>query len=43
MQFAFSEEQLELRAAVRQVLAAECTTSALRAYDEASSAQIAPG
>jgi alkylation response protein AidB-like acyl-CoA dehydrogenase len=36
MQFAFSEEQLELRAAVRQVLAAECTTAELRAYDEGS-------
>jgi alkylation response protein AidB-like acyl-CoA dehydrogenase len=36
MQFAFSEEQLELRAAVRQVLTAECTTSSLRTFDEAA-------
>jgi alkylation response protein AidB-like acyl-CoA dehydrogenase len=36
MQFGFSEEQLELRAAVRQVLDAHCSTSALRAFDEAT-------
>jgi alkylation response protein AidB-like acyl-CoA dehydrogenase len=35
MRFAFSDEQLEFRDAVRQVLAKECTTDHLRAaYDE---------
>jgi alkylation response protein AidB-like acyl-CoA dehydrogenase len=36
MDFAFSEEQVELRRAVRQVLDAECPVAALRAFDAAS-------
>ena len=39
MQFAFSEDQIALRDAVRGVLDNECPTDALRAYDAASPAQ----
>jgi alkylation response protein AidB-like acyl-CoA dehydrogenase len=39
MDFAFSDEQDELRQAVHQVLAAECPVAALRAFDAASSEQ----
>ncbi|HWE67646.1 MAG TPA: acyl-CoA dehydrogenase family protein [Acidimicrobiales bacterium] len=35
MDFSFSDEQVELRQAVRQVLDAECPVSALRAFDAA--------
>jgi alkylation response protein AidB-like acyl-CoA dehydrogenase len=41
MDFAFSEDQLELRAAVRRVLDAECPVAALRAHDAAPPAQRA--
>ena len=34
MRFAFTEQQLELRAAVRQVLERECTVGDLRAVTE---------
>jgi alkylation response protein AidB-like acyl-CoA dehydrogenase len=39
MQFSFSQEQTELRAAVRQVLDAECPVAALRGFDGANPAQ----
>ncbi len=39
MQFSFSQEQTELRAAVRQVLDSECPIAALRAFDGATSAE----
>ncbi|HVB90692.1 MAG TPA: acyl-CoA dehydrogenase family protein [Acidimicrobiales bacterium] len=39
MDFAFSDEQVELRQAVHQVLNAECPVAALRAYDEADPTQ----
>jgi len=39
MDFAFSDEQLELRSAVRQVLDDQCPVAALRAYDAASSTE----
>jgi alkylation response protein AidB-like acyl-CoA dehydrogenase len=38
MEFAFSADQVELRAAVRQVLAAECPPSALRQFEQAGPA-----